>query len=124
MKVKELLEASVALNKLMMLELDAKTAYRVSRNMKKAVSAINDAERERKKLIEKYFVRDEKGRVQPPTDIETKEKADKEWEEMIESEVDIDIHKVPLSWIAHAKMCAQDIRLLEPFLLDDMEEKK
>ncbi len=67
-KTKELLESVAALRELGGLDLPVTLAFRLQRNMKRIQTEIDIAEELRKKIVDKFTLKDDKGEIVRPLD--------------------------------------------------------
>lgn len=122
MKIKfyDIKNSEETLNKLMNQDLPFKYARKLQKNLKRINDELIFFEEKRKELLEKYGeVTDNILRVKN----ENKEKYLEEYKEMLNTEIDLDIEKIPISFLdnSNIKLSPYDINNLE-FILDDIEE--
>lgn len=94
---------------------DIKTAYWISRIVKKFTSVLKDIENGRIKLITELGVKDEKGTSVPPENIE---KFQKNWEDFLSTEIEFDIPLISLSALEKINPTPEDLLVLEKFTVD------
>jgi len=121
MKIKfyDIKNSEETLNKLMNQDLPFKYARKLQKNLKRINDELIFFEEKRKELLEKYGeVTDNILRVKN----ENKEKYLEEYKEMLNTEIDLDIEKIPISFLdnSNIKLSPYDINNLE-FILDDTE---
>lgn len=122
MKIKfyDIKNSEETLNKLMNQDLPFKYARKLQKNLKRINDELMFFEGKRKELLEKYGeISDNILRVKE----ENKEKYLEEYKEMLNTEIELDIEKIPISFLENSniKLSPYDINNLE-FILDETEE--
>ena len=98
-----------------------KLSYAVAKNLKKLAVELDDIGKAYQELLKKYGEKDEKtGQMQ--TKPENAEIFNKECEDLISQEVELDIWKISLSKLSDAgvKITPQQVLALENFIDDDL----
>lgn len=100
-------------------ELPVKASYAIAKNLNKIESELKVYESQRTKLIDKYALKDEKGQVKADDSGQIifkdgcKEQWDKDINELLAIENDIDIHKFNISIIDGCNMTAAELMLID-----------
>jgi len=118
----EIKSAEQAMQKITSTPSDLKSAYWVSRLVKRLDSAVNDLEKGRVKLIDKYGKKDDKGGAQVPPESLTS--FNEEYMKLLQTEVEIDMPVIKFDYIKNLKFSADDILVLEKFVEKFIEETK
>lgn len=97
----------------------AKVAYRLSKIVRKVDQELQDFEKARVALVEKYArdVDEDGNKTVPPENISM---FVKEVEELLNLEVDLDIPLIPLSWLEDVQLTTEQMILIE-FAIDPEE---
>lgn len=122
MKVKQgvIRDAQAGFVAIMQAQMPIKLAWSVGRNLRKLDMSMADFEKPRMELIKKYGAKDEKtGGVQVTP--ENMEAFNKEYDELADKEVDVDIWKISLDKLSGAgvKLTPAQLLSIEPFIEDD-----
>jgi hypothetical protein len=124
LKASDLLNFQTAFELVMQEKLDFKLSYRLSKIMRKIEPTLKALEETRLKLIEKYGERDKEGKLkQVPTPQGTmrtilKDGFQKDWQELLDQEENVEFEKIPLSLLEAEKdkLTTQVLYLLMPFI--------
>lgn len=112
----EIRSAEGAMRKISTMVTDIKSAYWLSRLIKKLDSEVADFEKMRMKLIEQYGKKDEKGGVQvTPENLPV---FNEEFVKLLGIEVEIDMPLIKFELIKNLKLTADDVLALEKFVED------
>ena len=114
MKLLTLFNMQTSLNRVVALELEPKTSYRVSKILRKVIAELKTVEDERQKLIKKYAVADDKGIKKVPDD--KMEEFNKDWASLLEMEVKMDIELIPLDMLEGVKLSAKEMMDLDEII--------
>ena len=114
MKLLTLFNMQTSLNRVVALELEPKTSYRVSKILRKVIAELKTLEDERQKLIKKYAVADDKGIKKVPDD--KMEEFNKDWASLLEMEVKMDIELIPLDMLEGVKLSAKEMMDLDEII--------
>jgi len=118
----ELKIAQEALNKVMVATLSAKVAYHLSKMIGKINEELTHLENSRRKIIEQYGEKNEKGDITVKKENTTKFYED--FQVLMKEETDIDINLIKLSEIQDIKLSATEVLALGKLLEDDLSENK
>ena len=94
LKLSEAVSAYVILGQFANIKMGVKTSYAISKNLRKLDPEYQHFETERKKLLSEYFHEVDGVPVVIPS---TKDEADKEFEDLMNLEVDVDPYKFHLT---------------------------
>src|SRR5699024_9709599 len=97
-------------------ELPTKTAFRISRNHRKLIEEVKTADEMRSNLIDKYRDEQDENKIKE----DKKEEFKKEFDELMEQEVDIKLSKIKLFELGES-VKPKVLFLLET-IIDDEEE--
>jgi len=107
---------------------DAKLSYILSRIAKKINSELEDIDKERLKIVEKYADKDERGKNKITPDnrilLKDNEAFNKEWLDFLETEIELDVWLIPWKAIEIVKPIPNEMIALEKFMEEPKEEKK
>ena len=107
---------------------DAKLSYILSRIAKKINSELEDIDKERLKIVEKYADKDERGKNKITSDnrilLKDNEAFNKEWLDFLETEIELDVWLIPWKAIEIVKPIPNEMIALEKFMEEPKEEKK
>ena len=98
--------------------LKAKTAYRIKRIMDAVTSENVHVEKARNALVLKYADKQTKEEIEKklPLTVKTKIKEfHKEFEQLLDEEVELNCHKIPFSDIENIELSVQNLAVLEPW---------
>jgi len=112
----EIKSAENAMKKITGIPAEFKSAYWVSRLIKRLDSEMNTMEHARINLIDKYGKKDEKGGSQVPP--ENMAAFNEEYIKLLQVEVEIDMPLIKFDYIKNLRMSADDILVLEKFVED------
>ncbi len=116
MKLRILVEATEAIQKLLDLRLPSKTSFKIQRSLRPILSELETFENERKALIQRFAQPDDDGRLQIPPD-----KMDeflKEMNDLLDVEIDLSVSKISIEELGDTEMSVRDLLLLE-FLFEE-----
>jgi len=121
MELNEIVNGLESVKKLMASDLSIVTSYKLSKLAKKINEEFKDFEEKRIELIKKYGeeVKDKQGQYK----IDSPEKVklfNEELDKLLKLKVKFEFDKVKLSDIKDAKLSANDLLSLEPFLEADL----
>lgn len=104
------------------MSLPVKASYAISKNMVKIEKEAEIYNKEREKLLSKYGKKNEDGALAVneagSVDIENVEGWNKDIKELLEIEVNIDIHKFSIHEIENCNMTAREIALID-FMIEE-----
>lgn len=104
------------------MSLPVKASYAISKNMVKLEKEAEIYNKEREKLLSKYGAKNEDGTLKVNetgnVDIENVEDWNKDIKELLEIEVDIDIHKFSIDEIINCNMTAREVALID-FMIEE-----
>jgi len=107
---------------------DAKLSYILSKIAKKINSELEDIDKERLKIVEKYADKDERGKNKITSDnrilLKDNEAFNKEWLDFLETEIELDVWLIPWKAIEIVKPIPNEMIALEKFMEEPKEEKK
>lgn len=105
---------------IMKAQMPIKLSYAVSRNIKKLEPWLRDVENKRLDLVKKYGAKDEKTGIFAVTK-ENEDAFNKEYDEMADQEVDVDMWKLSLAKLSEVGVRLTPLQLvaLEDFIEDD-----
>lgn len=106
------------LRKLANLDMALKTSYWVNKLIQRLEPEINQFQKSRNELFAKYGEENDEKLLEIPE--EKRSEADAELNELLEQEISVDIDKIALSEDL-VGISANDIRLLDPFVLVDFQ---
>lgn len=126
---RELRAAAGALAELAQRELPVKASYAVGKNLRVFQEEASDADEERRKIVERHAEKDEDGKVvtkeqengfQEPVfpDEEAEEKAQEEWNAVLDEEVEVKVHEVPLSYFGDVSLPPRLLAAVD-FMIED-----
>lgn len=121
-KISELLNSTETLQKLSQKDFKAKLAWSVARLLKAADSEIQDFNKTRMNLIEKYGEKDENGELVTDEKGNCKIEDDmiaeftSELNELINTEVEINANKIDIELLEDINFTPSDMTALEPFV--------
>lgn len=120
MKVKlaSIINSVEGLNNILKKELPVKAAYWLTKLSHKLESEIKQFTETRNRLIKKYGEQKDNDWLVNPEDKEKYEKFKNEMEELLNTEVDIDINPIAIKQLGDVKISAIDMMAIEPFLTD------
>lgn len=122
MKVKQgvIRDAQAGFVAIMQAQMPIKLSYTVGKNLKKLDMSMADFEKLRKDLIQKYGTKDEKTGGMQVT-AENMEAFNKEYDELADQEVEVDIWKLSLTKLSDAGVKLTPVQLLsiDSFIEDD-----
>jgi len=134
MKIKllEIIGAQEAINKIDRTKFDIRISYRLNKILNKLTSEIKDFDKTRNELVMKYAKETEiedaqtkqkrKSLAVPPESLET---VTKEIETLLNQEIELDIWQIPMSLlIDKLELSPVEVRMLDKFLIYDIEEQK
>lgn len=115
---KKMLENAGFLSIIAKKQLPVKVSYAIAKNISKIEKELKIYEEERLKLLEKYAVKDEDGKVvieknKIKIDENKRDSWEKEINELLEIEVDINMHKFKLEYLDNLNMSAEELVLLD-----------
>ena len=125
-KISELLNSTETLQKLSQKDFKAKLAWSISRLLKAAEAEIQAFNDTRMNLIKKYGDKDENGELitdengNCKIDNATVEEFNKEFNELINTEVEINANKLTFDMLENIDFTPSDMAILEPFV--EMDE--
>jgi len=98
--------------------INAKAAYALTKNARALAAVGEDFEKVRQKLVQDHAKRDEAGEIVPGEQEDSVQIADAaafqaEFVALLESEVEIDAHKVPFKGIENAEIAPSTLLLLD-----------
>lgn len=126
-KIADLLNSTEILQKLSQKEFKAKLAWSITRLLKAAEAEIQAFNETRMNLIKKCGEKDENGELVTDENGNCKiepnsiESFSKELNDLIETEVEINAHKIPISLLEDVDFTPAEMAALEPFI--DMDEE-
>ena len=106
---------------------NAKLAYSIMKTSKKVLSEIGDMETMRFKLIQKYGELGKDGRpvlagnqfkLRDPKGFE------KEWEEFLETEIDLDVWMLPFEAIEDMRLSIAELNTIDKFINEDKRKEE
>lgn len=104
------------------MSLPVKASYAISKNMSKIEKEAEIYNKEREKLLSKYGKKNEDGTLAVneagSVDIENVEDWNKDINDLLGIEVDIDIHKFSIDEIINCNMTAREIALID-FMIEE-----
>lgn len=112
----ELLNGKPALEKLVNLEIGIKTAYKISRIIRKLNEELQHFEEQRQKLVTQYGEPQENGNV-----IVTEENMEafaQELNDLVALEIKLDFEAVSLDELGDVKMAPAELMLIEKFVTE------
>lgn len=126
---RELRNAAAALRELGQRELPVKASYAVGKNLRVFQQEASDADEERQRIVERHAEKGEDGKVvtkeqengfQEPVfpDDEAEEKAQEEWNAVLDEEIEVRVHQVPLSYFGDVSLPARLLAVLD-FMIKD-----
>jgi hypothetical protein len=121
MKLGELIFSQAALGRLNQMPLRAKTSLKVKRIVSRASSELESYEKVRTELLDKYGVKNEEKGEYEFKEPGSKEAFDKDFEELMESEVDLKFEKLMFSEIENETIASADLFALS-WVISGMEE--
>lgn len=115
---KKMLEDAGFLSIIAKKQLPVKVSYAIAKNISKIEKELKIYEKERLKLLEKYAVKDKDGKVvieknKIKIDENKRDSWEKEINELLEIEVDINMHKFKLEYLDNLNMSAEELVLLD-----------
>lgn len=122
LKIADLLNSTDVLQKLAGKELKAKLAWQVGRMLKEAEKEIQSFNETRMQLINKYGSKDENGELVMDENNNCKIEPESinnfsnELNELIESEIEINAHKIKIDDIENINFTPSEMAQLEPFV--------
>lgn len=126
MNLGELIFSQAALGRLNQMPLRAKTSLKVKRIVSRVSSELETYEKVRTELLEKYGVKNEEKGEYEFKESGNKEAFDRDFEELMESEVDLKFEKVMFSEIENETIASADLFSLSWAIsgMEDEEEAK
>jgi hypothetical protein len=118
-KIETIWLASIAFAKLFNAEYDdVKLSYSLSKMAKKINAEIKEINEVRKKLLDKYAVKEGKRVKVEGNNIVLKnpEAFEKDWLELMDTETEIDVWEIPFEAVEQAKLTPNEISRVEDFL--------
>lgn len=106
-------------------ELPVKVSYAIAKNLSKLESELKIYNKEREKLIEKYSVKDEKGKMivdensQIKIQPEQMENWNKDLKELLDIENEIDIRQFSIEALNGYNMSASDLMLIGYMIIEE-----
>lgn len=116
-KLADIVNSSNGLSNILKKELPIKAAYWLSRLMSKLDSEIKQFNLNRDNLIKKYGKETEHGEIRvDPDDKVNFEKFQKEFNDLVDIEIEVDINKIPLSLFGDVNVSAMELFFLDKFV--------
>lgn len=119
-KLRELRDITTSLVKLVTMDLPAKISYRMTRLVKLIKGELQDLEEVRVELVKKHGIQTEQGIVVK----ENIEEFNKDFNEILDEEIEITFIPVNLSSIGEKNLSALDMLNLEIFIREDDETEE
>lgn len=122
---RKIIDSTTTLNSLAQKQLPIKVSYAIAKNVSKIENELKIYNSERKKLLDKYCIKDEEGKnkIDENNQLKIKDEHLKDWNkeinELLDIEVEIDIHKFKESDLM---CCNFEISPSELMLIDYMIE--
>lgn len=114
MKNREIIDHINAIGGFTKEKVPVKLSFAVVKNFNKLQAAYKDYDESRRALIEEYSEKDEKGEIIPDKIAdENAEKWNKEINELLDIEVDVDIHTVGIDVIENLQLSVSDVAAIE-----------
>lgn len=114
MKNREIIEHINALGNFTKEKLPVKLSFAIVKNFNKLQMAYKDYDESRKALLDEYSEKNEKGEIIPDKIAdENIEKWNKEINELLDIEVDVDIHTVSIDVIENLQLSVSDVAAIE-----------
>ena len=117
-KLSNVVYSTSGLKKLVDKPLKAKTAYRIKRIMDAVTSENVHIEKARNALVLKYADKQTKEEIEKkePLTVKTKVKEfHKEFQQLLDEEIELNCNKIPFSDIENIELSVQDLVVLEPW---------
>lgn len=117
----QLMDSVEAIQKMLDMELKAKTSYQIIRIAREIESEYNLFQKTRQQLIEKYAQKDDNGRAEVKNDQyqvlpENRDMFLKEYEELMQSTIDVNVEPIALEDFGEAHLTPKMMIGLEPFI--------
>lgn len=121
---RKILNDSTKLSEIAQKQLPVKASYAIAKNIAKLEAELKTYNTEREKLIEKYSVKDEKGKTiigendQISINPEHLAEWSKDLQELIAIENEVDIHKFSVEALSGYNMSASELMLID-YMIED-----
>lgn len=121
----KILNDSTKLSEIAQKQLPIKASYAIAKNLAKLETELKTYNTEREKLIEKYSIKNEKGKtiIDENSQIKIQEKYLKEWskdfQELLAIENEVDIHKFSVEALNGYNMSASELMLIGYMIIDE-----
>lgn len=115
----KILNDSVKLGEISQKQLPVKVSYAIAKNIAKLELELNIYNKQREKLIEKYSIKDEKGKtiIDENKQIKLQEDHLEEWnkdiKELLAIENEVDIHKFSINALEGYSMTPAELRVID-----------
>jgi len=112
--LRNIYDSQTAIRKLVSADLPIKTAFRVTRMVRKINDIFQDVEKQRVALVEKYGEQAKDGNYKVKNENITM--FQKDFSELLNEEVEVDIDQLLLEELSNIKISAVELQALEPFI--------
>lgn len=118
-KLSKIAEAAQVLRKLDTMVLPIIVTFQIEKVLGRLIEESDIIEKARVALFKKYGIEDKEKKTTtiPPDKMEA---AEKEFNELLEQEIKIEVWQIPISLLKNMEIPANDLRKIKMFLIDDV----